>query len=116
MSNNLSLSLQKNKYGMMLITLSAVCTTFGQLFWKLSAASNLWLMLLGFVFYGFGALLMVAAFKFGSFSVIHPMLSLGYIFAMIIGYSFLKETVNLPKIAGLLFILFGVIMIGIGDE
>lgn len=116
MSNKLSLSLQKNKYGMMLITLSAVCTTFGQLFWKLSAASNLWLMFIGFVFYGFGALLMVIAFKFGSFSVIHPMLSLGYIFAMIIGFFYLKEAINFPKIAGLILILFGVIMIGIGDE
>jgi multidrug transporter EmrE-like cation transporter len=114
--NKLSQSIQKNKYGMLIMVFSAVCTSFGQYFWKLSSGSNLWLMFIGFAFYGIGALLMITAFKFGSFSVIHPMLSLGYIFAMLIGFFFLNETINPPKIAGLLFILFGVIMIGVGDE
>lgn len=116
--SSLANSLKKNKLGIMIMVASAVCTSFGQFFWKLSLAhgTNLLLLFVGFVFYGFGALFMMTAFKFGSFSVIHPMLSLGYIFAFIIGSLFLKEAVTAFKITGLLFILFGVVMIGVGDE
>ena len=109
-------SIQKNKYGMMIMTCSALCTAFGQYFWKLSQGSNLLIMFIGFVFYGFGALTMILAFRFGSLSVLHPMLSLGFVFGLVIGVLLLHEALDVNKIVGLIFILFGVTMLGVGDE
>lgn len=109
-------SLRKNKIGMAIMILSALVTSLGQYFWKISRGSDLLILCIGFVFYGIGALCMITAFRFGSFSVLHPMQSLGYIFATAIGYFALGEAVTAPKLAGLLFILFGVFMIGVGDE
>jgi drug/metabolite transporter (DMT)-like permease len=114
--NKVQLSFRKNKYGMMIMVLSAVCTSFGQYFWKISKGSDLIAIFVGFVLYGTGALLMITAFKFGSFSVLHPMLSLGYIFALFIGYYMLGDAIRQTEIIGLVFILFGVTMIGAGDE
>ena len=109
-------SLKKNKYGMLIMIISALCTSFGQYYWKLSKGSDLLLLFIGFALYGLGALTMVLAFKFGSFSVLHPMLSLGYVFAIVIGYFFLDDIMKTTEIIGLIFILFGVVMIGVGDE
>ncbi|HCC00330.1 MAG TPA: hypothetical protein DEP42_03810 [Ruminococcaceae bacterium] len=119
MNNRFAASLKKNKYGMLIMILSAAFTAFGQYFWKSSQAgsgSSLLLMFIGFVFYGFGALTMILAFRYGSLSVLHPMLSLGYIFGMIISVVLLGEAIDVFKIIGLLFILFGVTMVGVGDE
>jgi drug/metabolite transporter (DMT)-like permease len=116
MPNNLLISIKKNKTGISIMILSAVCTSFGQYFWKISGGSNLLLLFIGFAFYGIGAICMITAFKFGSFSVIHPMLSLSYIFAIMIGVFLLNENINSKMIIGLFLVLFGVVLIGVGDE
>ena len=113
-------SLRKNKVGIIIMVFSAFATAIGQYCWKISHLQSLnyqlIFLLIGFICYGFGALCMIVAFKFGSFSVLHPMQSLGYVFAVIIGYFMLNEAITTTKLIGLLFILFGVTMIGAGDE
>lgn len=109
-------SLKKNKKGILIMFIAALFTAFGQFFWKISGGNNLYFLFLGFIFYGIGAVGMVMAFRFGSFSVIHPMISVGYIFSLVIGYQFLGEGINRWKVIGILLILFGVSMIGAGDE
>lgn len=109
-------SIRKNKYGMALMTVSALFTAFGQYFWKHSGGTSLPVLFVGFVFYGLGALTMILAFRFGSLSVLHPMLSLGFVFGLFIGVGLLGEQIDFNKIAGLIFILFGVVMLGVGDE
>lgn len=116
MMNSLTYSLKKNKTGMAIMVLSAILSSFGQYLWKASAAHNILLLIGGFALYGLGALCMIMAFRFGSFSVLHPMQSLGYVFAIFIGLFLLNEAITPQKMAGLLFILFGVVMIGVGDE
>ena len=115
-SNVLIRSFQKNKTGIAIMTGSAVLTAFGQYLWKFSGGSRLLPMFAGFVLYGMGALLMITAFRFGSFSVLHPVQSLSYVFALLIGYFLLNEAISPEKVAGLALILFGVTMIGVGDE
>ena len=114
--NSLLYSVKKNRTGMIIMVLSALTSAFGQYFWKISGGKDLLLLFIGFAFYGLGALCMITAFKYGSFSVLHPMQSLSYIFALIIGYFMLNEAVTPQKAAGLLIIFFGVVMIGVGDE
>ena len=59
---------------------------------------------------------MIIAFKFGSLSVLHPMMSIGYIIALLIGYFLLDEDITKFKIIAIIFILIGVVLMGVGDE
>ena len=102
--------------GIILIFFSALCTSFGQLFWKIGVDSNLFLLIIGFVLYGIGALSMILALKFGDLSIIHPFMCTSYIFALINGGLFLKEHISLVQLLGIIVIITGVIFIARGKS
>lgn len=109
-------SIKNNYKGIILMIISAILTSLGQLCWKLSLSKLSVYLILGFFLYGVGALLMIIAFKYGSFSVLHPLLSFSYVIAIFLGYFILREDLNLYKILGVLFIITGVVFIGVGDD
>jgi len=109
-------SLQKNKIGILLILIASTSTAGGQMFWKLSGGQLNGDLLLGFSLYFVGAVLMIIAFRFGSLSVLHPLLSVGYVFALLLGGAFLHEKVTILNIVGTLLIASGAILIGGGDH
>ena len=59
---------------------------------------------------------MLIAYRFGSLSVLQPMLSLNYVISLILGVSILGEQITLARVMGVLIIIIGVILIGGGDE
>lgn len=95
--------------------LASLFTAIGQFFWKQSSL-GMGYLLIGFILYGAGAVFMILAFKFGSYSVVHPVMCVGYIFAMFIGYFFLGELMTVNKLLGVSTIILGVVMIGGGDH
>lgn len=109
-------SIKKNKKGILLMLMSSICVCVGQLLWKLSATQGIILMLVGFLFYGIGALVMIIAYKYGKLSVLQPMLSLNYVLSIILAAFVLKETITLFKVIGVLVIIGGVLLIAGGDE
>ncbi len=109
-------SLDKNRKGILLMLVSAVCVAFGQLLWKISGGAVNAMLLTGFGLYGTGALIMIFAYRFGSLSVLHPFLSVGYVLSVILGALFLEEPVGYLKVIGVLCICIGVTLIGGGDE
>ncbi len=109
-------SFQKNKKGILLMLVSSICVCVGQLLWKLSAAQGIIVMLVGFCFYGVGALVMIIAYKYGKLSVLQPMLSLNYVLSIFLAAVVLKEQITLLKSIGVLIIIAGVILIAGGDE
>lgn len=109
-------SFAKNRTGILLMLISSICACVGQLFWKLSAEQGIWMALAGFVFYGMGALIMLIAYRFGSLSVLQPMLSMNYVLSILLGALILKEAITIRKVIGVLVIMTGVILIGGGDE
>lgn len=111
-------SFKQNKIGIMLIIITSVLTSIGQLFWKLGQDGGMGFtgILIGFVFYGVGTILMIVAFRYGSFSVLHPFLACGYIFALIWSKLFLHEVITGSQIIGILLIIAAVVLIGGGDE
>ncbi|MBS5316734.1 MAG: EamA family transporter [Clostridiales bacterium] len=111
-------SFKKNKIGIILIIITALMTSLGQVCWKLGQGETTQLIyiLIGFVFYGVGTILMILAFKYGSFSVLHPLLACGYIFALIWSKIFLNERITGTQILGIIFIIVAVGFIGGGDE
>lgn len=106
----------RNRKGILLMLCSSICVCVGQLLWKLSAEYGVWWMLFGFGFYGIGALIMLIAYRFGSLSVLQPMLSMNYVLSIGLGAVVLKENITILKVIGVLIIIAGVILIGGGDE
>jgi drug/metabolite transporter (DMT)-like permease len=111
-------SLKNNKTGIILILITSLMTSIGQLFWKLGqTGDNNWLyIIVGFGFYGIGTILMILAFRYGSFSVLHPLLAFGYIFGLIWAKVFLNEVISISQGLGIGVIIIAVILIGGGDE
>jgi len=115
-------SLKKNRTGIALMLLSSVCVCTGQMFWKIATEGKITTegkiinLLLGFALYGTGAIIMIFAYKHGSLSVLQPMLSMNYVLTIIIGKFILSEEITMTKLIGIAVIVFGVVMIGCGDE
>ena len=111
----ISESIQKNKKGILLMVLSSIVVCLGQLLWKLGSNGDLLILAEGFVLYGVGALIMIVAYRFGSLSVLQPILSLNYVISLFLGYFFLNESVSLYNILGVIIIIGGVYLIATGD-
>jgi len=112
---NIILSYKKNFKGIILIVVSSLFAATGQLFWKLYYINNFYFLIIGFIFYFIGAVIMIFSFRYGSLSVLHPLLSIGYTFSLLFGNIFLNEPITLIKSIATLFIIFGVIFIVSGD-
>ncbi len=86
-------------------------TSLGQLLWKLGIAEIEYVPLfLGFVSYGMGVVLMVAAFREGEVSVLYPLIALSYVFVSILSpLLFADEHMNLFKWSGV-----GIILVSLG--
>lgn len=109
-------SFEKNKKGIMIMMCSAICACLGQLLWKLSAEYGVMAALIGFGFYGMGALFMLIAYRFGSLSVLQPMQSVNYVISIVLGAIIFSEAVTPGKVIGVLVIMVGIVLIGGGDE
>ena len=109
-------SLVANWKGMLFMAASALTVAVGQLLWKFSGGTDIVLLMLGFASYGLGSLLMVVAFKFGKLSVVHPVLSLSYVFGILLGYVFLDEVLRPLQFIAVALIMLGVVLVGGGDS
>ncbi|WP_456273212.1 EamA family transporter [Bacillus sp. AK031] len=109
-------SFKKNGVGIGIMIFAAIFTATGQLFWKLSESEINLNLIIGFGLYGLGAALMIVAFRFGSLSVLHPFLSVGYIISTLLGVLLLGERLSAFGIIGIGLIITGVALIGGGDE
>lgn len=108
-------SFKKNRIGILLMLVSSLCVCFGQLFWKLSSHQEIIPLLLGFTLYGIGALIMIYAYKFGSLSVLQPILSMNYVLSIVLANWLLNEQITFLKVTGVIIIILGVILI-VGGE
>lgn len=99
--------------GVILILVSAFCVCIGQLFWKLgSSQTSVSLIIIGFILYGVGALVMIKAYTYGSVSILQPLLSVSYILSIVLGAIVFSEPITPTKIFAICFIMFGAIVIG----
>jgi drug/metabolite transporter (DMT)-like permease len=68
-------------------------------------------IILGFVCYGVSAILWLDVLSKLDFSLAFPMVSLTYVFSLVIGRFIFHETVGLDRIAGVLLILSGLFFV-----
>ncbi len=111
--------MEKKYISLISIILCTVMTTIGQILWKLGVKStsnfisyfNIYIIL-GFVVYGIGAILIIIALKFWELSKVHPFLALGFVWITILAPIILREIITITKIIGIVTIIMGVIFIG----
>lgn len=108
-------SLKRNKIGIILMLVSSLMACFGQLLWKISTQGELLYLFCGFLLYGLGAIVMMVAYRYGSLSVLQPVLSINYVLSLLIGYFILDENISYLNILGVIVIILGVILIAGGD-
>lgn len=114
-------SLQKYKKGIFLMIISSCLVCVGQLFWKLFSVEGvgqqkLVCLIIGFILYGFGAIIMVIAYRYGKLSVLQPILSLNYVITIILAAVILRETITMGKIVGVACIIAGVTLVSRGGN
>lgn len=107
-----------------LVLFGSFIGSFGAVFLKLGAEhlqgslrrllNNYWLAT-GIALYLLSSVFYMMGVSQGELTVLYPMVSLGYIWAILWARLFFKEPFTLPKIGGLLMIIFGVALINFGN-
>ncbi len=106
-----------------LVVFGSVIGAFGALLFKLAANKGLQTgkaMFLTIEFISGGFLYFIStipfliAIKFADITSLYPLVATSYIWVIVISKFFLNEKINLWKIAGILFIIMGVIFTGLG--
>ena len=124
---NVVSSLKVTKKGaIFLMLLCTIFTSTGQIFWKLGlknvSFSDIFsfvnvLFILGFLFYGIGAILMLIAFKSGELSVLYPIIATSYVWVSLASpLIFLTDKMNGLKWAGVIIILISICLLGYGSS
>lgn len=104
-------NIQTTYKGIILIILSSICVSIGQLLWKLGVEGIMLYIIVGFLLYGVGAVLMFISYKFGAVSTLQPLISISYIIAIFLGYFILNETITYGKIIGIILIFTGTVLL-----
>ena len=107
-----------------LVLFGSFIGSFGAVFLKLGAEhmkgsllrllTNYWLAV-GVILYLLSSVFYMMGVAQGQLTVLYPMVSLGYIFAILWARLFFKEPFTRAKIGGLAMIIFGVALINLGN-
>ena len=112
-------------FAIALMLLFTAFSTAGQYLLKLGAESfNLSItslltnyhVMLGLLFYGAAAALMLTAMKHAELSVIYPFVALSYVWVALGAFLFLKENLLITNWLGIALIVSGVGLVGYGAE
>jgi len=116
--------METKKRAILLIIVATLFICAGQILWKLGINKVAFLvdvfnlpLILGFVFYGISAILMVIAFKYGELSVLYPILATSYIWISVFSpLVFKTDSMNIYKWSGIGVIILSVCLIGWGSR
>ena len=70
----------------------------------------------GWILYGLGALVMIAALKGGEVTVLYPVVASSYIWVLLLSNHYFGEAINAWKIAGIFVIIAGIAFISWGSH
>jgi drug/metabolite transporter (DMT)-like permease len=109
-----------NFIALLWVFLGTIFSSLGSLFFKkgsskfnfniLSQIRNIPLIL-GFLFYFFGAFLYIVGLSMEKLSVLFPLTALAYIWVLVLSIFFLKEKVTFRRWLGVFFIFSGIFLI-----
>jgi len=108
------------KLAIIIMLTCTIFTALGQLFFKYSSTTFEWNLIslitnynliIGFIFYGLGSVLLIVALKFGDLSMIYPIVSLNFVWVMLISAFVFGEVINSFKINAVILIMLGIVFI-----
>ena len=112
-------------WAIVLIILCTICTSLAAPFNK-KGAEILTLtiqgtilnpyLIIGMVFLVLAVVLLTASLKGGDVSVVYPIIATSYAWVTLVSYYYFKEQINIFKIAGIAFIILGVIVINLAHK
>lgn len=112
-------------WAIVLMFFNTFITAGAQISWKLGVVNlkpsligilNLGIVI-GFILYGIGAVILLICLKHGELSVIYPIVAMSFIWVNILSPRFFSgDIMNILKWAGVVFIIGGVTFIGIGSK
>lgn len=113
---------KKLKSAIILVFVGTLFVSCAQLFLKFGAdkfeASFISLinlpLVLGIIFYGIGAIIMILALKHGDLSIVYPFFGLSFVWVSLLSLIFLAEILALSQWLGILIIITGVSFVGWG--
>lgn len=107
-----------------MVLFSTLLTSVGQIFFKFFsqqisldffALITNYSLILGFLFYGLGAMILIIALKYGELSILYPIYSLSYVWVSILSPNFFpSDSMNLMKWVGIFIIILGVTFVSKG--
>lgn len=108
----------------LLVLIASFIGSFGAVFLKLGSAhlsrgirgALNWQLAAGIGLFLGSSVPFIIALKYGELSVLYPMVSLSYVWAMIWSKMFFHEHVSLAKVGALAMILMGIVCIGVGGS
>jgi len=106
----------KYNHDIALMIASSCCVCLGQLLWKLSINGNWFCLFSGFLLYGAGFVTMITAYKYGNVSKLQPILSINYVFAVLLGFLVFGESFTIQKFIGIVIITISVALIGSSEH
>jgi len=116
--------MKTKKEAIALVLLCTFLTAAGQIFLKIGSGNlsfnilNLlgnFPLVIGFVLYFLGAVILVIALKHGELSVLYPFCAASYIWICLLSMKFLNEKMNKLKWLGVITIVIGITLIGVGS-
>jgi multidrug transporter EmrE-like cation transporter len=115
---------KNNKKAIILVVICTIFTSLGQILMKIGSANTNSIiqiitnipLILGFIAYGIGALLLIISLKYGELSLVYPFIALSFIWVSIASIYLFNEHVSLINWGGLTAIIIGVSFIGYGGE
>ncbi len=113
-------------WAIILMLFNTLITASAQISWKLGVINlepGLWNVvfntgiIVGFVLYGIGAVILLICLKHGELSVIYPIVAMSFIWVNIISPKFFPtDTMSLLKWVGVFIVIIGVTFIGVGSK
>jgi drug/metabolite transporter (DMT)-like permease len=100
------------RLGMLKIGTVTIQSIWGQLFHVIFTPA----IILGFLCFGLSSILWLIIISRWQLSFAYPLVALGYIIVIAYGTIFLRETLDLPRIIGSIFILFGIGILGLAGK
>lgn len=108
-----------------IVIITTLFTSIGQILLKmgvnnlnleiLALATN-YPLILGFISYIFGALLLVYAMRYGELSVLYPFIALSFVWVGLMSVIILNEVMTITKWIAIGLIIAGVSTLGIGSQ
>jgi undecaprenyl phosphate-alpha-L-ara4N flippase subunit ArnE len=99
--------------GILIMFLSVLCVSVGQIFFKLAPLWGISITIAGIVVYFIAFYLTLVAYRFGRMSILFPLSALSFVMTTFVGVFFFSEVLTLRQTVGLAFILLGVLLVSL---